>query len=195
MMPAFLVLFGMMFVGLLAVQGYAMKFSVNLLDAGPIGFFYGLLTAILVSIGGGLSSVAIMMLAGSTNPWVSFFYSVATGVVILALMVRCNPFKAFFAYLCHLFFSVVGSMGIAIAVAFVVFIGMKTNMIEPPQDSSTMFESMQANRESDTANITTAVFASEVPDAKRPAMKSEDEPFALPINIGGGKVQINPFSQ
>jgi hypothetical protein len=173
MVPAALILFGLIFIVVLAVQGYSMKWSVNLVDAGPIGFFYGLLTSIVISIGGGITSVGIALATGTTNQWVLVLYSMTAAVVILALMVQCNPFKAFFAYLCHAVFSTIGCIGVAIAAVLMMFILSKANLIELPKNSPATMGPAKSGWGA-------------------PAPATQNTQF---ITGGGGGLQTNPFSQ
>ena len=150
-----------------------MKWAVNLCDAGPIGFFYGLLTAIVMSIGGGFTTVAIALATGTTNQWVLLLYSMTAAIIILALMVQCDPFKAFFAYLCHTVFSMIGCVGVAIGAVLLMFVLSSANLVKLPKNGPAMMSPAKSD------------WGMSMPAAK-------DTRY---ITGGGGGVQSNPFSQ
>ena len=171
MMPAALVVCVFVFIVAIAVVGYSMKWAVNIVDAGPIGFFYGLLTAIVMSIAGGITNVAMVMLTGTQNPWVLMCYSATAGIVALALMVQCNPFKAFLAYLCNMVFSTLSMIGVVIVGALMMFMLSKANMITLPENPPAMMGGVQSG------------FGASSPTPV-------DTKFITP---GGGNIQANPF--
>lgn len=159
MVPAALVVLAIVVIALLVVQGYSMKWAVNVCDAGPIGFAYGLLTSILMGIVGGLTSVGIVLGTGTTNQWVVMLYSIAASMVVLMLMVRCNPFKAFFAYLCHMVFCTMGNIGVVIAAVILMFSLAKANMVKLPKNSPTIATPVSTGWGSKAATPTTKTFA------------------------------------
>ena len=173
MVPAALILLGFVFLVVLIVQGYSMKWAVNLCDAGPIGFFYGLLTAIVMSIGGCITSVGIALATGSTNQWVLMLYSMTAAIIILALMVQCNPFKAFFAYLCHTVFSMLGCIGVAIGAVLLMFMLSSAKLIKLPKNGPAI--------------------VSPAKSGWRPSVPAPKD--TRYITGGGGGLQSNPFSQ
>ena len=144
MVPAALAVLGFFLLVILVVLGYSMKWSVNLVDAGPIGFFYGLLTAIVMTIGGSITSVGIALATGTNNQWVLMLYSMTAAIIVLALMVQCNPFKAFLAYLCHVVFSTMGCIGVGIATALLMFLLSQTNMIKLPRGAPAVMGPMKS---------------------------------------------------
>ena len=155
MVPAALVLFAIVFVAVLVVQGFSLKWAVNLCDAGPIGFFYGLLTSIVMGIGGGITTVGIALGTGTTNQWILMLYSMTAGIIIMMLMVQCNPFKAFLAYLCHTVFTMIGMVGVVIVALLMLMSMAKANMVKLPKNSPAMVSPVQTSWGSSSSTPTT----------------------------------------
>jgi hypothetical protein len=175
LVPAVLVLVAGFVAAILIVQGVSLRISVNLVDAGPIGFLYATFVAIAMSISGCVVSMGMTLVFNDANPWILACYSAVTAVIVLALLVRCHPLKAVFAYLCHLFFGVVGSMLVAFAAIILLVIGASTNAVNFPEIPPEMMDRFNSRWTNETPVHTTGG-------------------FKHGVGVGGGSVQANPFT-
>ena len=181
MMPAALVIIAFVFLMALVVVGYAMKWSVNLVDAGPIGFFYGLLISIVASVAGGAVSLGIALASGTQNQWILMAYSMAAGVATISAMAQCNPFKGFLAYLCNMVFSTMMMIGVCIAGALLLFVVGAVGGMKLPTNTPAMMKTSPSNWGTESGWTS--------PSTLPPP---EDTRY---ITGGGGALQSNPFSE
>tara|TARA_R110002049_G_scaffold285698_4_gene467090 strand:+ start:257361 stop:257978 length:618 start_codon:yes stop_codon:yes gene_type:complete len=193
MMPAAIALFAMMFVACLAVAGYSMKWSVGLVDAGRIGFLYALMTSIIASVAGGITTVGLALATGTQNQFVLVAYSAVASIAVLALMVQCNPFKAFLVYLCNM---VIGSMmmfGVTIVGVLLLLVMSATNVVKLPSNAPAMTGTANENwvGENWVGQNWTETSSSESSWGSR---LSESQEIRY-VTDGGGGLQTNPFAK
>lgn len=121
-----LALFMIMSLGLaaivwLAMLGASLKLSLSITGADEPSYLRCLLVAVLI-IFINIAVTLAMFLTFGPQPWyIIASYQVMIQVVLLMLVVRCNPFSAFFASLAHIIFGSIGT--VIIAVVLFIFCG------------------------------------------------------------------------
>ncbi len=158
----------------IAIQGMSLKWSVYLVGANPIGFWYGTLTAFVMGLAGGITSIGVMIAFDVQHQGILFAYSVTAAVIVLALMVRCNPLEAILAYICHALISTFLGTAVAGAAVVLLMIAVSSKAIELPEIPPAMLGNVHSSWAGDSS-------------ASGPSYN------ATATSVGGAAVQSNPF--
>ena len=156
---AILLVVGFLALVFIAIQGLSLKWSVYLVGAGPIGFLYGTLVAFVMSCVGGASAVTVMLAFDVQHQGILAAYSVTAAVIVLALMVRCNPLEAVLAYLCHALISTFVSTAVAGAAIVMFMIAVQSKAITLPENPPAMMGQMRPSWMDESPRPTTATTA------------------------------------
>lgn len=94
-----------------AVLGYSMKWSLASVGVGRVGFLRAL--AIVLAMTSVTFVVQLIFTVGIPSQWwAASLYSCAASVLVIAVFARCNPLRAFLAYIVHSIYATLGLVGL-----------------------------------------------------------------------------------
>lgn len=159
-MLAILLVVGFLVLVFVAIQGMSLKWSVYLVGAGPIGFLYGTLVAFVMSLAGCAAALTVMFAFNVQHQGILAAYSITAAVIVLALMVQCNPLEAIFAYFCHAIISTFLGTSVAVAAVVMLMIAVQTKAITLPENPAGMMGQTRPSWMAESPRPTTATPAS-----------------------------------
>lgn len=159
-MLAILLVVGFLVLVFVAIQGMSLKWSVYLVGAGPIGFLYGTLVAFVMSLAGCAAALTVMFAFEVQHQGILAAYSMTAAVIVLAMMVKCNPLEAILAYLCHAVISTFLGGSVAVAAVVMLMIAVQSKVITLPENPPAMMGQMQSRWTAESPRPTTATPAS-----------------------------------
>ena len=122
MAPFMLIMLGVFILAWIAVQGGSLKLSLYmLLEQSPSYLKCLAISVLMIAINIGVS-IGLFAYAGE-QPWYYIvLYQLTIQAVLLTIMLRCSPFSAFLATICHSFFGGVGTVLLIIPVIVVLLL-------------------------------------------------------------------------
>ena len=154
-----LLVIGLLILVLIAIQGLSLKWSVYLVGAGPVGFLYGTLVAFVMSLAGCAAALTVMFAFDVQHQGILAAYSITAAVIVLALMIQCNPLEAVLAYLCHAIISTFMGTVVAGAAIVLLIVAVQSKAITLPENPPGMMSQVQSQWAAESPRPTTATTA------------------------------------